>query len=58
MTRDEQCKLLEDNGWKIISKDPFEIEKLYKRVAKLEKDMTELKKEVATKAKKTVVYGR
>ena len=36
----------------------IDIEKLYKRVAKLEKDMTELKKEVATKAKKTVVYGR
>jgi len=27
MTRDEQCKLLEDNGWKIVSKFPFEIEK-------------------------------
>ena len=34
------------------------LEMLYKRVAKLEKDMTELKKEIATKAKKTVVYGR
>lgn len=27
MTREEHCKLLEDNGWKIISKEPFDIEK-------------------------------
>jgi hypothetical protein len=27
MTRDEQCKLLEDNGWEIINKNPLEIQK-------------------------------
>lgn len=27
MTRDEHCQLLEEHGWKIISKEPFEIEK-------------------------------
>lgn len=30
MTRDEHCRLLEDNGWKIISKHPLDIVKYEK----------------------------
>jgi hypothetical protein len=34
------------------------LEILEKKVVQLQKDILELKKELATKAKKTVIYGR